>query len=143
MGDTPPSHEFQPIFDEIAQVQKIVRRFLEEHTHHIPHDQDRIRLELPLMEKTAEVISKKWAIQILWVLEIKKDMIFNEMSRFLTGISTRSLSDTLKMLEKQGLIVRTVEETRPPKVHYALSEYGKGFVEIAMLLVFYCNRDEL
>ena len=135
--------EFTPLFEEITRAQKIMRQFLDDHTQEIPHDQDRIRLELPLLNNTADIVTKKWALQILWVLEIKKDMIFNEISRFLEGISTRSLSDTLKTLEDHKMVTRIIEETRPPKVHYALSENGKGFVELALFLLFYVNKDEL
>jgi DNA-binding HxlR family transcriptional regulator len=136
-------NEFSPIFEQITQTRKVVRLFLNSHTKNVPHDQDRIRMELPLLETTTDVVSKKWAVQILWVLEIQKDMIFNEMSRFLTGISTRSLSETLKVLEKHELITRIIEETRPPKVHYSLSEKGRGFIELAMPLVFYLNEKEI
>jgi DNA-binding HxlR family transcriptional regulator len=134
---------FKSIFDEIENAQKTMRTFLNSHTHHVPHDQMRIQLELPLLNAVTDVVTKKWAVQILWLLEIKKDVIFNDFVRFFQGISTRSLSDTLKMLEKHELITRTVEDTRPPRVHYALSKKGEVFVEIAMYLVFFLNKDEL
>ncbi len=61
--------EFTPLFEEITRPQKIMRQFLDDHTQEIPHDQDRIRLELPLLNNTADIVTKKWALQILWVLE--------------------------------------------------------------------------
>ena len=136
-------NHFDILFDEIDQAQKKVRHFLDEHRQEIPHDQIRIQVELPLISATTDVVTKKWAVQILWLLEIKKDVIFNDFIRFFDGISTRSLSETLKVLEEHKLITRTVEDVRPPRVHYSLSQKGKGFVELAMLMVFYMNKDEL
>lgn len=134
---------FDILFGEIELAQKKVRHFLDEHRQEIPHDQIRIQLELPLISATTDVVSKKWAVQILWLLEIKKDVIFNDFIRFFKGISTRSLSETLKVLEQHELITRTIEDVRPPRVHYALSQKGKGFVELAMLLVFFMNKEDL
>ena len=133
--------EFKKIFDMITTAQQSMRNFLDNHHKEIVHDQDRIKLELPIISKASDIVSRKWAIQILWLLEINKDVIFNDFIRFFEGISSRSLSNTLKHLKTHGLISRTVESTRPPRVHYALNEKGKGFVELALMLVFYLNKD--
>ena len=62
-------------------------------------------------------------------------MIFNELMRHLEGVSSRSLSDALKKLEKYKLVLRSVQDTRPPSVLYQLTEKGKGLVELSMLLI--------
>ena len=132
--------EFEEIFNMITTAQQSVRNFLDNHYEEIVHDQDRIKHEFPVISIASDIVSRKWAIKILWLLEVKKDVIFNDFIRFFEGISTRSLSDTLKHLEIHGLISRTVEPTRPPRVHYALNKRGKGFVELALLLVFYLKK---
>jgi DNA-binding HxlR family transcriptional regulator len=70
-------------------------------------------------------------------LEIHGGLHFNELMRHLEGISSRSLSDRLKLLKKKGLVSRTVQETIPPRVLYKLKEKGKGFVELSLPMIWY------
>ena len=55
--------------------------------------------------------------------------------RHLEGISSRSLSDTLKLLEKHRLISRNVQDTRPPSVLYELTDKGKAIVEVSVMVL--------
>ena len=56
------------------------------------------------------------------------------------GISSRILSDRLKELEKNEIISRTVQDTHPPKVLYDLTEKGKGFVELMVILILFLKK---
>ncbi len=87
--------------------------------------------------KTFGFITKKWNVEILYELEIHNGLNFNEIARHLDGISPKSLSDCLKQLEGLDLITRSVQEGRPPKVLYQLSEKGRGFVELSQIVIFY------
>lgn len=62
-------------------------------------------------------ISGKWAISIL-LLTIPGPVRFTELERQVPGISRRMLTLTLRTLERDGLLVRTVYPTVPPKVEY-------------------------
>lgn len=64
-------------------------------------------------------------------------MNFNEITRHFEGISSKSLSDCLKHLESIDLITRTVQDGRPPKVLYELSDKGRGFVELSQIVIFF------
>jgi DNA-binding HxlR family transcriptional regulator len=68
-------------------------------------------------------IADKWTILILTVL-CPRPSRFNEIRRRLDGITHKALSDTLKRLEKSGLVTRTVLPTQPVGVEYALTPLG-------------------
>lgn len=77
--------------------------------------------------KIFNLISKKWAICIINTLG-SEDLRFNELKRGL-NCSSKTLSDLLKELEKEGLIKRTVYSEIPIKVEYSLTEQGKKLRE--------------
>lgn len=71
-----------------------------------------------------DTISKKWALMLIAVLGNSGSMGFNEIKRYLNGISSKTLSVTLKELEDKELLVRSVVDTTPPTVRYSLTESG-------------------
>jgi DNA-binding HxlR family transcriptional regulator len=76
-------------------------------------------------------VGDKWTILLLRALD-DKPMRFKELHRALPGISQRMLTVTVRNLERDGLIIRTVFPTIPPRVDYELSELGislKGALE--------------
>ncbi|MDB6452925.1 winged helix-turn-helix transcriptional regulator [Falsirhodobacter sp. 20TX0035] len=70
-----------------------------------------------------EQIADKWSMMILTVLS-EQPTRFNELKRRLEGVSQKSLSQTLRRLERNGLITRQVLHTTPISVEYALSPMG-------------------
>jgi len=80
-------------------------------------------------EKLLSQISGQWTLYILWVLEEKGTLRFGELRREVKGISTKVLTDRLKMLEGNGIINRTYEPTIPPKVFYRLTSRGQELSE--------------
>lgn len=69
-------------------------------------------------------ISGKWAVGIL-LQTIRGPMRFTELERAVRGISRRMLTLNLRSLERDGLIVRTVYPTVPPKVEYAATDMAR------------------
>ena len=65
----------------------------------------------------------KWSVLIV-VLLADNPRRFNELKREVGGISQRMLTFTLRGLERDGLIIRTVYPTTPPRVEYALTALG-------------------
>lgn len=88
-----------------------------------------------------DVVSKKWSICIVSLLEKKKSIRYNEIKSKL-NISPKTLSDTLKVLEKEGLIERKVYPETPPRVEYSLTEEGKELKVALMPLVKWVRRYE-
>ncbi|KAA2317182.1 transcriptional regulator [Pseudooceanicola sediminis] len=68
-------------------------------------------------------IADKWSMMILTVLDTGPTR-FNEIKRQLEGISQKSLTQTLRKLERNGLVIREVIDTSPVAVQYQLSDLG-------------------
>jgi DNA-binding HxlR family transcriptional regulator len=72
-----------------------------------------------------EVLANKWALYVLGALRrYGRPMRFNELRRVLDGITQKMLTQTLRALERDGLVSRSVYPTVPPRVEYALTELG-------------------
>ena len=70
-------------------------------------------------------IGDKWTILLLMVLGDRR-MRFTELHRAIDGISERMLTVTLRNLEHDGILIRTVYLTIPPRVEYELSDRGRS-----------------
>ena len=68
-------------------------------------------------------IGDKWSVLIVMILAAGPRR-FNELKREVDGISQRMLTLTLRGLERDGLVSRTVDPTVPPRVTYALTDLG-------------------
>lgn len=80
---------------------------------------------------TLSLISGKYKMIIIyWLAEYKPVIRFNELQRCIGTISYKTLSLTLKELEKDNLIIRKEYPQIPPKVEYSLSERGKSLVPV-------------
>lgn len=73
---------------------------------------------------TVQLIGNKWKLLIIRNLRIRP-WCFNELLRNLDGISQKVLTDSLRSMEADGLITRTVYAEVPPRVEYSLSELGE------------------
>ena len=73
---------------------------------------------------TVALIGSKWKLLIIRNL-LQRPWRFNELKRDLTGISQKVLTDSLRSMEEDGLITRTVYPEVPPRVEYALSDLGQ------------------
>ena len=72
-------------------------------------------------------VADKWSMMILTVLE--QPTRFNEIKRQLQGVTQRVLTQTLRRLERNGLVERRVLPTSPVGVEYSLTELGESFRE--------------
>jgi DNA-binding HxlR family transcriptional regulator len=82
--------------------------------------------ECKLVSETLARIGDKWTVLVVELLcETRGRMRFNEIRRAIDGISQRMLTLTLRSLERDGLVVRTVHPTIPPRVEYNLTELGR------------------
>ena len=79
---------------------------------------------------TMSLIQGKYKMFILYTLMEYDTVRFNEMKRYINGISYKTLSATLKELEADGLIHREEYPQIPPKVEYSLTERGKSLIPI-------------
>lgn len=70
-------------------------------------------------------IGDKWSILVVMILT-DGPRRFNELKRLIGGVSQRMLTFTLRGLERDGLVSRTVYPTVPPRVEYALTDLGRS-----------------
>lgn len=70
------------------------------------------------------LLRDKWTILVLGALSHHHSLRYNELQRAVTGISQRMLTLSLKTLEENGLVTRTIFATVPARVDYALSPIG-------------------
>ena len=74
---------------------------------------------------TVSIIGSKWKLLIIRNL-LARPWRFNELKKDLEGISQKVLTDSLRSMEEDGIIIRTVYPEVPPRVEYALSELGES-----------------
>lgn len=78
-----------------------------------------------------EVLANKWALYVLAALRrYERPLRFSELRRVLDGITQKMLTQTLRALERDGLVSRTVYPSVPPSVEYGLTSLG---VEVGQL----------
>ncbi|MBR1857106.1 MAG: helix-turn-helix transcriptional regulator [Oribacterium sp.] len=74
---------------------------------------------------TVSLIGSKWKLLIMRNL-LARPWRFNELQKSLDGVSQKVLTDSLRSMESDGIIVRTVYPEVPPRVEYSLSELGES-----------------
>jgi DNA-binding HxlR family transcriptional regulator len=86
-------------------------------------------------------IGDKWSVLVVSRLG-SGSMRFNELRRSIGGISQRMLTLTLRGLERDGLVTRTVFPTVPPRVDYALTPLGRDLLEPVSALGEWATRNQ-
>jgi DNA-binding HxlR family transcriptional regulator len=81
-----------------------------------------------------ERVGDKWSLLVISLLG-ERTRRFTELRRSIDGISQRMLTVTLRGLERDGLVTRTVHPTVPPRVDYALTPMGRTLLDTVRRLV--------
>lgn len=89
-----------------------------------PHNPD----ACPAVREVLNRVGDKWSVLVVSLLG-EGPKRFGELRRATEGISQRMLTLTLRGLERDGLVTRTVEATIPPKVEYELTELGRTLLK--------------
>ncbi|MGW0759068.1 winged helix-turn-helix transcriptional regulator [Streptomyces sp. NPDC002814] len=87
-------------------------------------------------------VAGKWSVQIL-VAAAHGPIRFTELERSIEGISRRMLTLTLRNLERDGLVTRTVHPTVPPKVEYELTQVARELHETLQSLTDWAERNRV
>ena len=88
-----------------------------------------------------DLIGKKWTMCIVVTIGNRPGIRFNQLQALLDGISPRTLSDTLKSLEAEGLVSRQAFAEIPPRVEYRLTADGRKLLQaIAPLMTWASSR---
>lgn len=92
---------------------------------------------------TLSLINGKYKMTILYTLMEFEVVRFNEMKRYIQGISYKTLSSALKELEADRLVHREEYPQIPPKVEYSLTERGKSLIPILDGMCEWGDRNRL
>ncbi|GLK84628.1 winged helix-turn-helix transcriptional regulator [Ancylobacter defluvii] len=74
-------------------------------------------------------VADKWTMIVLEVLTEHGELRFTRIGEFAGGISQKMLTQTLRQMERDGLVVRTVHPVIPPRVEYRLTDLGFSLAE--------------
>ena len=78
--------------------------------------------------RVLDLVADKWAVIVIYVLS-GGTLRFGELQRAASGVSQKMLTQTLRGLERDGLVERKVYPAIPPRVEYSLSPLGETLVE--------------
>jgi len=95
---------------------------------HDPHSPVDPRVEMLVNELIGRV-ADKWTLLVLEELEDHGTCRFTELARLVPGISQKMLTQTLRAMERDGLVHREVFAVVPPKVEYRLTDLGRSLGE--------------
>ncbi|HEY9681905.1 MAG TPA: helix-turn-helix domain-containing protein [Oculatellaceae cyanobacterium] len=83
--------------------------------------------------RTLDVVGSKWKVPLLCLL-YKRSKRFNELRRELPNVTQHMLAASLRELESDGLVSRTVYAESPPRVEYSLTEEGRSLEGVFLAL---------
>lgn len=93
------------------------------------------------LDQLLKTLSGQWTVHILWVLSRNGETRHSEFKRFIENISSKVLTDRLRMLEAEGLVARSYEPTVPPRVSYSLTARGQALDAALTALEESCQVD--
>lgn len=78
--------------------------------------------------RALELIADKWTVLVIYALEDGKQR-YGDLRRQIEGITKKMLTQTLRNLERDGLVLREVHPSLPPTVEYSLTPLGESMIE--------------
>jgi DNA-binding HxlR family transcriptional regulator len=90
---------------------------------------------------TLKVIGGKWKPLLLWYLT-QETMRFSQLQKQMSGITQKMLTQVLRELEMDQLVLRTVYPVVPPKVEYSLTDYGRTLLPVLKAMATWGEKHE-
>ncbi len=94
-----------------------------------------------MVREILDLVGDKWSLYIIATLK-DGPVRFNELRRRIEGISQRMLTITLRGLERDGLVKRTLFPTIPPRVDYELTDVGRSLLAPVMAITLWANAHQ-
>lgn len=91
------------------------------------------------VDKYLSLISTKWTAHIVWLLSQNEEMRFGQIQKQLALVSSKVLTQRLKLLQQHAFIWRRQEETVPITVYYGLTDKGKELATVVDIIVNNAN----
>jgi DNA-binding HxlR family transcriptional regulator len=108
---------------EITQFTDEQIRLVKYYATRVPPTNIDVRIEA-LVKDLIGRVADKWTMLILEVLIDKGELRFTQLGKLVEGVSQKMLTQTLRQMERDGLLIRTVHPVVPPKVEYKLTTLG-------------------
>jgi DNA-binding HxlR family transcriptional regulator len=108
---------------EIMQFTDEQIRLVKYYATRVPPTNIDVRIEA-LVKDLIGRVADKWTMLILEVLIDKGELRFTQLGKLVEGVSQKMLTQTLRQMERDGLLIRTVHPVVPPKVEYKLTTLG-------------------
>ena len=128
-------HVFNDLFNLIPKILKTSKECVELDLKTFKHDIQRVKIERNLLKEIINLIQGKWTIDIIYSIRVLGESHYNDLKKALKGISSRLLTDRLKMLVEKRILKRMVHETTPIRVSYTLTEFGENIFHL-MIPIF-------
>src|SRR3954465_12100923 len=96
----------------------------------------------PAVREVLSLVGDKWSVLVVGILG-DGPRRFSELKRTIEGVSQRMLTLTLRGLERDGLVTRTVFPTVPPRVDYALTKLGQTLLEPVLELAKWAEKNRV
>ncbi len=104
-------------------------------------DEKKSIIEICPVRNVVARFGTKWALLVILILDENSPSRFNQLGKLIPDISTKMLSNTLHILEADGLVKRTVFAEVPIRVEYELTETGKTLVPIIETLTEWAQKN--
>lgn len=78
------------------------------------------------IESVADIVFSRWTTPVLWSLNAGGRQRFGELQRGIAMITPKVLTERLRQLERDGLVIRTMHPGVPPRVEYEITELGRS-----------------
>jgi DNA-binding HxlR family transcriptional regulator len=108
---------------EVTQFTDEQIRLVKYYATRVPPTNIDVRIEA-LVKDLIGRVADKWTMLILEVLIDKGELRFTQLGKLVEGVSQKMLTQTLRQMERDGLLIRTVHPVVPPKVEYKLTTLG-------------------
>ncbi|MCX4189012.1 winged helix-turn-helix transcriptional regulator [Methylophaga sp. OBS3] len=95
------------------------------------------------VEEALKILEGKWKLLILFHLFGGKILRFSELEASIPNITQKMLSQQLRQLEKDGVVIRRVYEQVPPKVEYRLSDWGQSLCPVLDAMLKWADNKEI
>lgn len=120
---------FAPILEEIPKLLQKLKFCLKSELSQFDHNFSRTSSEQQHIREIMHFVQKKWKLDIAYLLLVHNHLFFNQLKDLLPNISNNILSQRLKELEKENLIIRSeIGAVSPIRVSYQLTLFGQNFI---------------
>jgi DNA-binding HxlR family transcriptional regulator len=133
---------FQEVLKLIPAIKEKALEAIRIETTEIDHTNQRRLTEREFFNNLAKIIQGKWLIDVIYLIINLGKPHFNDLLNNLPGISSRTLTDRLRILEDRGIISRHVIDSRPIRVFYTMTKLGEGLLSLFMVVYLYALYHE-